>query len=181
ALGHVLEFADVAWPRIGQEDLLGLLVESPNALLEQGVELLDKQLAEEMHIPAPLSQGGDLPRHHLQSVVEVLSKGAGLHQFLQLLIGRGDDAHIDRNIRETPDPPEGPSLQNPQELGLDYWGHVADFVQEDCAAVSHFQEAPLHRFGIGECPPFVAEELRVQKILRKARAIDLYKGLGALR
>jgi len=57
-----------------------------------------------------------------------------------------------------PDPPESPGLQDPEELRLDCLGHITDLIQKDRSAVGHFQESPLHRFGIGERAPLVAEE-----------------------
>jgi hypothetical protein len=63
-------------------------------------------------------------------------------------------------------------LQHAQDLGLRRERHVADFVEEDRAAVAEFELAqPLHRRA-GERPPFVAEEFALDQIVRDRGAVD---------
>ncbi len=58
-------------------------------------------------------------------------------------------------------------LQQPQDLGLGAGGHVADFVQEERAAVALLELADPPAVGPGERPLLVAEQLAFQQRLRE--------------
>jgi len=59
--------------------------------------------------------------------------------------------------------------QHAQQPHLQVGRHVADLVQEQRAAVGLLEAAAARRLGAGERPALVAEELRLQQILRGSR------------
>ena len=74
-----------------------------------------------------------------------------------------------------------PRLQDAQDLGLGPGRHVADFVEEDRAAVRGHELPGLLAHRAGEAPLLVAEQLRFDQLLRNRRAVDLNEGLGTAR
>ena len=62
-------------------------------------------------------------------------------------------------------------LQDPENLGLDRGAHVADFVQEQAAAVGLLEAADSLAIGAGEGALLVAEQLRLEQRLGQRRAV----------
>ena len=56
-------------------------------------------------------------------------------QRLQVLVGRADDAHVDRDLLAAADALDHAVLQEAQQLRLQRQRHVADLVEEQRAAV----------------------------------------------
>ena len=95
-------------------------------------------------------------------------------------IGGGDDAHVHLDGLRAADPFEGAFLQDAQQLGLHGGGHVADFVEEDRAAVGHLESAAPLADGAGEGALFMAEQLAFQQGFRQGRTVDGHERPGAL-
>ena len=66
-------------------------------------------------------------------------------------------------------------LQHAQHLGLRLRAHVADFVEEDRAAVGLLELADLLLGGAGERPLLVAEQLRLDQLLGNRGAVHLHE------
>src|SRR6267378_5699308 len=64
-------------------------------------------------------------------------------------------------------------LQYPQQLRLQGQGNVADFVEEQCSSVSHFEPANFLSDGTGESALFVAEQFAFEQVKRNSSAIQL--------
>jgi hypothetical protein len=78
-------------------------------------------------------------------------------------VGGGDDPHVDLDCPAAADALELAFLQNAQQLGLERARDVADFVEEEGAAV-RLLEAPLARLDCaGEGAAFVAKEFRFEQ------------------
>ena len=80
---------------------------------------------------APIGQARNMDTDHVQAVEQVFAKLAGLHQRLQVLVGRGDDAHVHLDRHMTTHPVELAVGQDPQQAGLGVGGHVADLVENN--------------------------------------------------
>src|SRR5439155_145835 len=78
-----------------------------------------------------------------------------------------------------PDPGEAEILQDMQELGLEGEGKVGDLVEVDRPFVGVLELPRLPLVRSGEGPPFVAEQLRLEKPRRDGRAVDLDEGATA--
>ncbi len=87
-----------------------------------------------------------------------------------------DDANVDLDRSRTPDSFEFPLLQDPQECDLRVGRKVADFIQEDGAAIRQFEapEAPLHRSGEG--PFLMAEQFGGDQTRRQCTAVHTDEG-----
>ena len=64
-------------------------------------------------------------------------------------------------------------LQHAQNLGLNRGAHVADFVEEQAAAVGLLEAADALAIGAGEGALLVSEQLRLEQRLGKRRAVHL--------
>ena len=117
-------------------------------------------------------RGGMAIGHDLQTVEEVLAeltRGDGL---LEVLVGGGDDAHVDADQFRAADHPEGAVLEHAQEVALALGGEVADFVQEERAAVGQLKPAGLVGDRAGEGAFDVAEQFGFEQLLGQGGAID---------
>ena len=71
-------------------------------------------------------------------------------------------------------------LQHAQQLGLQERRHLADLVEHQRAAARQLEQADLVLQRAGERALLVAEELRLDQVLRNRRAVDLdERALGA--
>jgi len=55
--------------------------------------------------------------------------------------------------------------------------HLTDFVQENGAAVCHFELSFFLSYGAGECTSFMSKQLALKKGFCQGRAIDHYERL----
>ena len=84
--------------------------------------------------------------HHIQTIVEVLSKGpASLDRFLKISVTCGDDPdiHFDRSV--PPDPFKFTFLKDSQKFDLSLRGNIFHFVQEQGFPGEPFQTDPFGR------------------------------------
>ena len=70
------------------------------------------------------------------------------------------------------DPLEGTVLQHAQNFGLRGQAHVADFIEENRAAVALLEFADALTLRAGERAFFVAEKFAFEKVLGNGGAID---------
>src|SRR5207244_5825946 len=114
-----------------------------------------------------------------EAVVEILAEAAGPHGGLEVLVGGGDEADVDADGGVAPDALDLLLLARAEQLRLGVERHVADFVEEQRAAVRGL-ELPLPPGDRArECAPLVAEELALDELLAEGRAVHLEERLGA--
>ena len=82
-------------------------------------------------------------------------------------------------VRARSEPLDLALLEHAQHLGLGLRAHVADFVEEDRAAVGLLELADLLLGGAGERAFLVTEQLRLDQLLRNRRAVHLHEALAA--
>ncbi|MNT13414.1 hypothetical protein D3C72_1483840 [compost metagenome] len=116
-------------------------------------------------ILAAVGQPWNVDANHVQAVEQVLAELAGLYQRLQVLVGGGDDAHIDLDRHVAAHAIELAIGQHPQQAGLGVGGHVADLVEEQGAAVGLLEAPPAQVGGAGEGAFFMAEQLGLHQVL----------------
>ncbi len=78
---------------------------------------------------------------------------------------------------------QGAFLEHAQEFGLGAGSEVADFVEENGAAVRLFEAPDPPRLRAGEGAAFVAEQFALEQGLRDGRAVDgdeRFIGAGAM-
>ena len=102
----------------------------------------------------------------------------GGDRVLEVLVGRGDQPHVDLDRLDAAQPLELALLDDAQQLDLDGEVHLADLVEQERAAVGALEPPLLARRGAGERPFLVAEELRFDERVRQGRAAHLDERLG---
>ncbi len=115
----------------------------------------------------------------MQPVEQVFPETALLDLLLEVPVGGSDEARIGLDGLVAADPLELALLQHPQHLHLEIRAHVPDLVQEDGAAVGHFEFPLLVRKRTGKGPAAVAEKFALQQALRRRAAVDLDERLAA--
>ena len=71
---------------------------------------------------------------------------SGAHLVLQLLVGCGDNAHVDRDHAVAADAHDRPFLDHAQQLALQRQRHLVDLVEEESAAVRKLKKTGLTAF-----------------------------------
>ena len=161
----VLQLAHIARPRQVFQVLLGLGLEQfglHGQLLRSAAEEMPGQGRD---IFATVRQARDMDADHVQAVKQVFTKLAGLHQGFQVLVRGGDDANIDLDRHVPANPVELAIGQHPQQAGLGVGRHVADFIEEQSAAIGLFKTAAAQVRSAGESAFFMAEQLGLHQVL----------------
>ena len=122
------------------------------------------------------AQCGELDADDVEAIKQILAKIACSHGFFERAIRGSDDAHIGRHGRIAAHALKGTALEDAQNFRLCGGGHVADFIEEQRAAVALLKLADALGVGAGERAFFVPEEFALQQMLRNRGAVDGEKG-----
>src|SRR5258708_5960253 len=142
-------------------------------------EEIDEMTHQRRDVLAAIAQRRHADRDDAQTEIEILAEGAALDLRLEVLVGRGNHADVDLDRARRSETLDLPFLQHPEDFGLRLRAHIADFVEEDGAAVRLLELADLLLGGPGERAFLVAEELRLDQLLRDGGAIDLDESVAA--
>ena len=104
-----------------------------------------------------------------QTIVKILAEAPLGDFLLEVLVRRGDHAHVDVGLFRAADGPDLAFLQDAIELHLHGDAHVADFVQKQRAAVRRLEKPAAVFVGAGERALDVAEKLGFQQGFRETR------------
>ena len=91
----------------------------------------------------------------------------------QVAVRRGDEPHVHPQRTRAAQALEFVLLQHAQDLCLRARAHVADFVEEQRAAVGLLEAADALLVGAGERALLVAEQLGLEEVLLERRAVHL--------
>src|SRR5258708_1146832 len=91
----------------------------------------------------PLPQRRHAKLKLAETMKEILAKAALGHRGVEILIGGGDNAHIDFDLAVAAEAVEGISIQYAQELHLSLELQFADFIEEERALVGEFEQTCL--------------------------------------
>src|SRR5437660_6266693 len=86
-----------------------------------------------------------------------------------------DQANVDMNGLVAAQPFELLLLQRAQQLGLQLWANVSDFIKEQSAVIGKLETAALLHQGASECALLVSEEFAFHQPGWNGRAIEPYK------
>ena len=182
ALDQVSQLAHVARVVVGAQDALGLRATARGAACSCARRSMRQEVRASGRMSSRRSRsGGSAEVEHVEAVVEVEAEGAALDLAGEVLVGRGDDAHVDRQVARAAEAPEGHLLEHLEQLGLRPGAQLADLVEEQRAAVGRLEQAALLRLGVGEGAALVAEQLALEQVLGQRRAVDLDERLVAAR
>ena len=130
---------------------------------------------------AAVRQARDVDADDVQAVEQVFAELARLHQGFEVLVGGGDDAHVDLDRCVPADTVELAVGQHTQQAGLRIGRHVTDFIQKQGAAVG-LLKAPAAQVGCaGKRAFFVAEQLGLHQVFGDGGHVQRNKGRGSTR
>src|SRR5579863_7257473 len=104
---------------------------------------------------------------------EILAKAAFLNRFFEVLVGGGDDTHIDSDLAMPSETVERLTIEHAQKLDLSLQLQLADLVEKQRAPVGEFKQARLGRVGAAEGPFFISEQLALHQVFGKRCAVDV--------
>ena len=100
----------------------------------------------------------------VQSIEEIGAEGALLNHLFEVLVGRGDHSHVHRcRAAAAAQPLHLLLLQRSEQFGLQFQRQVADFVQEQRAAVRSLKSSDGLRHRACECASFVTEQFAFEQ------------------
>src|SRR5690606_31732940 len=108
-----------------------------------------------------------------QAKEQIAAELAFAHELLEIAIGSADDAQVDLDLLRRTQSPDGPILQQLQQLRLQPQLDLADLVEEQRAAVGRLDQTDAALARIGERALLVTEQLRLEQVRRQVRAVDL--------
>ena len=144
-------------------------------------ELFEEASRDEHNILAPVAQRRHADRHDVQPVIKILAQPATAHRLQRVAIGRGEEADVGPARPRIADPLVAAGLHEPQQLGLKQRIHLAQFVEEQRAAIGTRRSTLLVGSGTGEGALDVAEDHAFQQVPRDRTAIQRHEGLRLAR
>src|SRR5512147_737572 len=120
-------------------------------------KFLQKVLGQWNDVFFSFSQGRDVERDDLQSVVKILAKDVVLHVLFKVAIGRGQYPDIEFNRLRSADSFDFSVLQEAKQLNLEIGSELADLVEKERAGMGELELAALLGMGPGESSLFVPE------------------------
>src|SRR6266404_6344740 len=115
-------------------------------------------------------------RKHIEAVIKIHSEQLLSDQPREVLIGCGHHAHIDTMGIRAAQPFELLLLQNTKQLCLQFERNIADFIQEQGAAVRRLETAQLLRHSAREGALFMTKEFALEESQGNRRAVQLHEG-----
>src|SRR5580658_1775250 len=169
----VLQLAHVAGPLASDERMHDRVVDGLGARAIFARELLHERVIEQRDVVDSLAERRAPNRKDREAKVEVFAKGPGLDALGQVFVGRREDANVDVDDVLAAYARDFARLHGSEHFGLRDDVHVADFVEEERAAVGLLEEASTPEQRAGERAAFVTKELALDEFPRNGRAVDL--------
>src|SRR5258708_29401033 len=175
SLDEVAKLADVSRPRVPQQNLHGGIGELARSLAVRGAELVQEIPGQDGNVLFAVTQRRHEEGNYVQPVKEILAEGTA-RDFLFEILGRGwQDANIDTQRLAGADRLEALLFQHAQNLRLRAQTHVADFVEEERAAVGFLEFADLIFGGAREAALHVPKKFGFDQLLWDGRTVHLDK------
>ena len=94
------------------------MAQSYDVFLSEPIKTLNEMLSQQRDVFPAFSQPGQRQLYHIDAIVEIPTEGPLLHEFGQIPVGRGDNAHIRFNAPGGAQGHEGPIFQDPEQPHL---------------------------------------------------------------
>src|SRR5688572_13814460 len=157
ALHAVLQLAHVTGPVIFLELLDRRRCKNRRLLLQLAREALGKMTGENRNIIRPGAERRNRNRKHRQPEKQSFAELFGGHARAEMLVGRGNDAHVNVKQLRAADPLEPPLFDRAQDLRLQRERQIADLVQKQRTFVRDLELPRLARDGASERTFLVSE------------------------
>src|ERR1022692_1857784 len=155
ALDGVLQLAHVPRPLVAAQGIERRRIDAQDAAARRAGILFQKVVHQQRNIFPALAQRWHADGNDVQPVVKIFAKHVFGNGFVEIAVGGGDYAHIDRDF--------------------------ADFVEEDGAAVGDFEQTALVLVRAGKGAFQVTEQFALQQSLREGSAVDGNESVGSAR
>lgn len=160
ALNDVAQLADVAGPGVAEQFGDGFWREQfffPAILRGDLASEMGDQVWKILGALAKRRQGQG---KDVDTVVEIAAKLVLFDEFVEISVRGDDGAHIDLDGLVAADTLNFAFFEDAKKFGLHGQGHVADFIEEECAAFGLLEFSGVASGGAREGAFFVAEQLR---------------------
>ena len=105
----------------------------------------------------------------MQSIIEILTEPVCCHEHGEILIGRGDDAHIERYGPLAAKGIDLTAFDGSQDFCLSVEAHFAHFIEEERASGGGPEFSLVRPLGTGESAPFESEQFAFEQGVGKCR------------
>src|SRR6516164_5794005 len=112
-LDDVLEFADIARPRVTRQSAHGFCRDGVDRLAKLPAELLYKVPHKQGNVFRPLTQRGHANGKDIQAIVQIGAELLLAYQYFQITIGGGDEPRVRSERASRTQPLKFALLQNP--------------------------------------------------------------------
>ena len=150
ALKNVFQLTHVAREGIVPEQFHGLVRQARWLHAESGGEPGTELPGQEGDILDALPQARHRQLNDIEPIVQVLPEMPARHEFVQVLVGRAQDAHIHLDFSLDADRADGFFLNRAQQFHLHGQRQVTDLVEKQRAAVGGLEQTFLVLDGAGE-------------------------------
>ncbi len=127
---------------------------------------------QEPEVFAALAQRRGAYHSDRETIIQILAQLSLAHGLLGFAVGRGDDAHVNRNLARSTDRTNASLLDGAQQLGLRLRTHFGYFVEKQSSALRRTKQAELLLVGAAEGAPHITEKFTFDKILGQRGAIE---------
>ncbi len=169
ALDRVAQFADIARPGIIVELIEHRFADCGDFADVFVAHLGQQKLHQSGNVFFVFAQRRHVDVEYVEPVIEIAAQLAASHGLVGNLVGRGEDAHIDRGLDLASQTAQFVIFQDAQQLGLGSDRHLADFIQQQRAAFSQFEAAGAAFQSAGEMRLFRGRRFRSPSGSRESR------------
>src|SRR5258708_1568594 len=171
-LERVAQFPNVPRPVVLEQRLSRRSCQAGRRTSERLRDLLEERVAQQHDVARALSKWYQTDVEHLQPVEEVFAKVATLDRLAQAAVGRRNDPAVGLQQPCPAKPLKFSLLKHAQELGLRRQAHLADLVEEQHTTGGELDLSRLGLLRAGERAPLVAEQLRLEQLLRQRGTVQ---------
>src|SRR6266581_4028124 len=140
--------------------------------------LVNEVFGELENVRPPLAERRQIDREHVEAVIKVFAKDAFAYRPLEVLVCCRDEADIRLDRFGPAEAFVFALLKHTQQLDLSRLAQLANLIQKERSAFSHFEAALLAAAGSGEGSLLIAEQLRLDQTLGKGGTGYLYERLA---
>src|SRR6187402_23805 len=175
ALDEIAQFTHVAGPLVLLENFNCVIRNLHAWATVLTTELVEELLHEGRNIFATIAQWRNEERDDVETIEEIFAEVSSCDLFFEVLVGRGDQAHVDVHGIGSADRKEALLIERTQHLGLRLQAHIAYFVEKERTSIRAFKGAALLLRSSGNRSVAIAEEFAFDKVFRNRSAVELNK------
>src|SRR4029077_2796371 len=114
-------------------------------------------------------------RKHIQAIVEITAEFSSPYHLPEISMCRHNKTDVDAMCPAAAKTLEFVRLQDPQQLRLQSWRQITDFIQEQSSSVGHFETSNLLGDSSGERTLLMPKQFAFQQVKRNGGATQADK------